>query len=111
MINLVQNAITYTTEGAVKVKVSYIMREAKLIFEVEDTGIGIKYNDQDKVFKILKDQDEIRLGLTISREIAQKYNGDITFFSQFGQGSSFRMTFELEEIESSGQMNDFEPST
>ena len=45
MINLVQNAITYTTEGAVKVKVSYIMREAKLIFEVEDTGIGIKAED------------------------------------------------------------------
>ena len=45
MINLVQNAITYTTEGSVKVIVSYIMRDSKLLFEVKDTGIGIKAED------------------------------------------------------------------
>ena len=45
MINLVQNAITYTTEGFFKVIVSYIMRDSKLLFEVEDTGIGIRAQD------------------------------------------------------------------
>ena len=45
LINMVQNAITYTTEGAVKVKVSYIKKEQRVLFIVEDTGIGIKAED------------------------------------------------------------------
>ena len=83
MINLVQNAITYTTEGAVKVNVSYMEQEERLLFIVEDTGIGIKAEDYDKVFKIFKDQESISLGLSICKEIAHKFNGSIIFESEF----------------------------
>ena len=70
---------------------------------VKDTGIGIKESEQANVFKVFDSQDHIGLGLTISREIAWKYNGDITFFSEHNQGSSFTLTFELEEFEKRGK--------
>ena len=52
------------------------------MIEVTDTGVGIKPEERDDIFKMFKDQDTIRLGLTISKEIAQKYNGDISFTSE-----------------------------
>ena len=103
LINLVQNAITYTSEGKVQIFVNYDFFNQKLDVQVKDTGIGIKPEDQDKVFKIFKDQDSIGLGLSICKEIAQKYNGNITFFSEFKQGSTFQMTFEVEELEKGGR--------
>lgn len=51
------------------------------------------------MFKIFKDSGNIGMGLTISREIANKYNGNITFTSKYKEGSTFAFTFELENYE------------
>ena len=51
------------------------------------------------MFKIFKDQESISLGLSICKEIAQKYNGSITFESEFKIGSKFKFEFSLEEFD------------
>ena len=50
LINLVQNAITHTTEGIVQIQVMYDYSKQMLEVNVIDTGIGIKLEDQDKIF-------------------------------------------------------------
>lgn len=51
------------------------------------------------MFKIFKDSGNIGMGLSISREIANKYNGNVTFLSKYKEGSTFTFSFELEEFE------------
>ena len=51
------------------------------------------------MFKIFKDQESISLGLSICKEIAQKYDGTITFESEFKVGSKFKLEFTLEEFD------------
>jgi signal transduction histidine kinase len=50
----------------------------------------------DKVFKILKDQDSISLGLTLCKEIVKKFNGSLTFESVYKKGSTFSFCMDLE---------------
>ena len=68
---------------------------------VEDTGIGIEKEDQDKLFKLfgfLQDNRKLNtkgvgMGLVISDQIVQKFNGRVTFSSIPGVGSTFIFTF------------------
>ena len=99
MINIIQNAITYTSEGKIEIMVGYNYLAQQIEIKVKDTGIGIKHEDHDKVFKILKTDEKIGLGLTISKQIAQKYKGNINFVSEYKKGSTFEFNFELEEFE------------
>ena len=71
---------------------------------VSDTGRGIKKEDQDKLFKMFGcvkseknkiNTNGIGLGLVISKLIAQKFAGDVDFYSEFDQGSTFFYTMEL----------------
>jgi two-component system, NtrC family, nitrogen regulation sensor histidine kinase NtrY len=75
----------------------------QLLFEVKDTGKGIKPEDQANVFKILSDKGSISLGLTLCKEIATHYDGTLTFDSEFKKGSTFRFTMALEELEQGGR--------
>ena len=93
------NALNHTDEGKIRTSVSYDRSKQQVYFEVEDTGIGIKQEEQENMFKIFKDSGNIGMGLTISREIANKYNGNIKFTSKYKEGSTFAFTFELEEYE------------
>ena len=52
-LNLISNAISNTYEGSVKVKVEFYKRTSTLKLIVEDTGIGIKDEDHDKIFKMI----------------------------------------------------------
>lgn len=54
-LNLVSNAINNTYEGKVTISCDYAVHKQQIIFEVDDTGIGIKQVEQDQVFKIFKD--------------------------------------------------------
>ena len=70
-----------------------------------DTGIGIEYEDQDKLFKLfgfVKDTQEmnthgIGLGLVISEQIVRQFGGEIFFESIPKEGSTFTFTFKVEE--------------
>ncbi|TAF67372.1 MAG: response regulator [Cytophagales bacterium] len=109
--NLTSNAIKFTQNGEIKIKVhpiepSNIPADANketiwLKIEVQDTGIGIKPEDQEVLFSnftqldnaLNKSHSGTGLGLAISKELCQLMNGDIGINSQLGKGSTFWFTF------------------
>ena len=110
--NLISNAIKYTEEGSVTVKIFVVESDKnsdgktvsqKLRFEITDTGIGIEEADIEKLFRsyervdLLKNQNiqGTGLGLAISKKLVELMGGDIRVKSVYGQGSTF--SFELNQ--------------
>lgn len=100
MMNLIDNAIKFTNEGGVIIKI-YARKEnygVNLCISVKDTGIGIEEEGLEKLFESFSQIDTRRnrqeggvgLGLAISRELVQKMGGTITVRSRIGKGSIFR---------------------
>ena len=94
--NMVSNAIKYNKEGGeVRVLIDSEGEFTKLIFS--DTGIGIKQEDLDKLFKefVRLKNEQTRniegsgLGLSIVKKIADFYDGKIDIQSEFGKGTTF----------------------
>jgi hypothetical protein len=79
----VSNGIKYTSEGFVKVKSELSADGNKVVFKVIDTGVG-EMNTQG-----------CGLGLSISKLLASALNGDLTFDSEYGKGSTFILTVPL----------------
>ncbi|MBT7457125.1 MAG: response regulator, partial [Gemmatimonadetes bacterium] len=106
LVNLTSNAIKFTESGHVKIKAtSEPTSEGTTVrFAVEDSGIGIPADQQDKVFGAFEQttgQSAAKfggtgLGLAISKRLAQMMNGDITLTSEVGTGSTF--TVELRDL-------------
>jgi len=112
LINLLGNALKFTKQGGVTLRVYCEKKASMLFFEVEDTGIGIPEEAIDKLFVRFKQvyndsQAGTGLGLAISREIAHLMGGEITVTSKVGKGSVFRFSIPLVE----GGMKDVEPIT
>lgn len=108
--NLMSNAIKFTSSGEIKLSISLSSRDLnriKLEFRVSDTGIGIRREQQKYLFNpftqadssITKKYGGTGLGLTISRRLAQLMNGDIQVESEFGMGSTFILTVQLESLQ------------
>jgi PAS domain S-box-containing protein len=103
--NLVDNAIKYTPEGSVTVRVRE--RDSYLVVSVSDTGIGIAPADQIRLFEKfyrIKRRDTIRikgtgLGLAIVKSIAEKHNGKAWVESKLGEGSTFYLALPKEQPE------------
>jgi CheY-like chemotaxis protein len=101
LINLLNNAVKFTTEGSVTLRVDAAQRdggaEARLIFEIEDTGEGIAEGDRSAIFdafvqtSIANRHEGAGLGLTISRQIVELLGGTIHVDSVPGKGSRFRV--------------------
>lgn len=99
LINLLGNAVKFTPEGGVTLRV----RErtpgpvfSGLICEVEDTGIGIAPEDAEAIFDAfvqtssgVKSQEGTGLGLAISRQFVRLMGGELTVSSELGRGSLF----------------------
>ena len=93
--NLVANAVKFTETGQVTVRIKG--EEGRLRYEVEDTGIGISADDQQKLFQRFVQVDHSRsrryggtgLGLAICKELVVRLNGDIGVQSAPGEGSLF----------------------
>ena len=113
LVNILGNASKFTNKGSVKFSINCEMKDdiAKLIFVVEDTGIGISKDDLDNIFGAFNQVDTRKnrnitgsgLGLTISRDLAKLMGGDIEVSSEYGVGSTFKITIlqkvdEYEEI-------------
>ncbi|MCI9080192.1 MAG: response regulator [Lachnospiraceae bacterium] len=103
LINILGNAAKFTERGKIKLYTGWEQLsggKVKLIFEVTDTGIGIKEEDLPKLFNQFSQVDTIRncnikgtgLGLALSRGIAEHMGGDITVTSEYGKGSTFIVT-------------------
>ena len=100
ILNLLTNAVKYTDVGGFSLSVSMEERqdnECKLRFSVNDTGIGIKEEDMDRLFKAYERLDEQKnyevqgtgLGLDISGKFAELMGGTLTCHSTYGKGSEF----------------------
>ncbi|WLI75623.1 aerobic respiration two-component sensor histidine kinase ArcB [Kosakonia sp. H02] len=99
--NLISNAVKFTPEGGqVTVRVRYDEGDM-LHFDVQDSGIGIPRDEQDKIFAMyyqVKDSHGGKpatgtgIGLAVSRRLAKNMGGDITVSSQPGNGSLFTLT-------------------
>ncbi len=101
VINLVQNAIKFTEEGSVILRLAR-RREGRagvITVTVTDTGVGISEEDQARLFapfsritaKRGKAAEGTGLGLHLSRKLAEALGGEITVLSEPGQGSSFTL--------------------
>lgn len=107
IINLANNAVKFTREGMVKLTVGFTKkaeREILLQVSVQDTGIGIKKEDMNKLFQSFQQLDSKRnrniegsgLGLAISKQLVSLMNGDLRVESEYEVGSTF--SFELPQL-------------
>jgi PAS domain S-box-containing protein len=104
LLNLLSNAIKFTDEGEIHLTVKETERQkdkTRLLFQVTDTGIGIKEKDREMIFEPFRQVDMSNtreyggtgLGLTIADDLLQKMGSSLDFKSRYGKGSTFY--FEL----------------
>ena len=123
MVNLLTNAVKYTKEGSVTLKVFGTIIDADNIMlniHVMDTGIGIKEEDQAKLFDAFTrvNEDETKhiegtgLGLSIVSSIVSLMNGSIEVKSEYGIGSTFMVAIPQEvcSMETIGAITEYETS-
>jgi signal transduction histidine kinase/CheY-like chemotaxis protein len=107
LINLVGNAIKFTSEGEIVLKVEFLTQKTNtclLRFSVTDTGIGITPENCVKLFRSFSQADGSMtrrfggtgLGLAISRKLVEMMGGEIGVESELGQGSTFHFTARLQ---------------
>ena len=107
IMNLANNAVKFTKEGRVEIKIDYDRtgeHEILLKVSVSDTGIGIKKEDIGKLFQSFSQLDSKRnrniegtgLGLAISKQLVSLMNGKIAVESEYGKGSTFY--FEVPQL-------------
>lgn len=111
IINLVGNAIKFTPEGEVTLRLHAqpldISQRILLIIEVQDSGVGISPEDQIRIFDPfiqvtdLTFQKGTGLGLTITRKFVELMGGHITLESSVGHGSLFRVEIPVDLTEES----------
>jgi PAS domain S-box-containing protein len=99
LFNLIGNAIKFTSEGHVEVRLSVHAEgeQRRLRFEIEDTGIGIPEAAQASLFRRFQQADGSTsrrfggsgLGLAITRRLADLMDGGVGFVSREGEGSTF----------------------
>jgi signal transduction histidine kinase len=94
--NLLSNAIKFTPEnGEITIKIKKLKNEIHVA--IKDTGIGIKEEDKEKIFRIdsnfttsgTSKEKGSGLGLILSKEFAERNNSRIWFESEEGKGSTF----------------------
>jgi signal transduction histidine kinase len=109
IINLVSNAIKFTEQGYVKLTVRRTAKDNKpfVEFEVADTGIGIPADKLGTIFESFTQADGSTtrkyggtgLGLAITKQLADLMGGNMTFESEAGKGSTFRLVIPANTTE------------
>ena len=115
LLNLINNAVKYTKEGQIDIKVSKNAEETKLIFEVKDTGIGIKEENLPILFDAFMRVDSKKnkkikgtgLGLAIAKQLVEQMDGMIWVESVYGKGSSFFVQLPMKKV-SDGKISNVE---
>jgi len=97
LTNLIDNAIKYTPEGGMVILRAY-SKQSRVIIEVEDNGIGIPLEEQERIFERFYRVDKARsrsrggtgIGLSIVKHIIKNHQSEIEIESESGKGSLFR---------------------
>lgn len=102
LLNLINNSIKYTQDGEIILRINSEILEdniAKLKFEVEDTGLGMKQETLDLIFQEFSKIDAktlnvsgTGLGLMLSKKLIDMLDGSINFESEYGIGTTFYLT-------------------
>ncbi len=106
LINLVGNAIKFTEQGSVTVNAvieNINERYSSIEITISDTGIGIEKQHQEKLFSRFTQADGsitrkfggTGLGLSISKQLTDLMKGELTFTSEYGKGSTFKLFLTL----------------
>lgn len=101
--NLLTNAVKYTPQGGLEMRVAYERRgegRLDLVISVQDTGMGIKKEDMGKLFESFQRLDEEKnrniegtgLGMNITMSLLSLMDGDMKVESEYGKGSTFTVT-------------------
>jgi PAS domain S-box-containing protein len=109
LLNLLGNALTYTSQGGIDLLISPINEEAAAIdihFAVRDTGVGIPEKDQGRIFQAFEQGDNSMtrqyggtgLGLAISHRLVRLMGGEMHVVSQTGAGSIFSFTLRFPKV-------------
>lgn len=103
LVNLVGNAIKFTSEGEVEISARLLERKGRqdlILFTVRDTGIGVPPEKLGSIFEGFTQADDAinrryggtGLGLTITKQLVDMMGGEIEVLSQEGQGSQFNLS-------------------
>jgi len=135
LINLLNNALKFTQEGAVWVRVGMGNWELgigesgigngqeksstpySLLFEVEDTGIGIAPEELESIFEAfvqsqagIESQEGTGLGLSIARQFVQLMGGEIQTRSELGRGTTFKFDIKISIVTATDIIEDKQPT-
>jgi len=104
LINLINNAIKFTDEGGVLISLCERIADGASHVEISvtDTGVGIKPNEQAKLFQAFSQLDSTStrrfegtgLGLYLSQKLAELIGGKLSMQSEFGKGSTFALVLD-----------------
>jgi CheY-like chemotaxis protein len=112
LVNLINNAIKFTSFGQIHLDLKVIAVDDNRFFDVQfsvkDTGIGIKPKNQEKIFQSFVQEDATisrqfggtGLGLTISNQLLALMNSELHLKSQHGEGSDFYFSIIFEKTNS-----------
>ncbi len=103
LLNLVSNAAKFRPDGS-KIRVEVIKKGNWCQVSVIDSGIGIKEEDQKRIFEPFyrvdtlshKEEQGTGLGLAVVRRIVEKHGGQVWVESEYGKGSTFRFTLPID---------------
>src|SRR5580765_2884550 len=98
--NFISNALKFTEQGEIRITASVDDQQKDITVAVADSGIGIKPEDQTRIFEEYTQLDSplqrrvkgTGLGLPLCRKLALLLGGDVSVESQIGLGSIFRLT-------------------
>jgi CheY-like chemotaxis protein/two-component sensor histidine kinase len=108
LLNLAGNAIKFTEKGEIRITVTLLRDDGKnirLLFSVQDTGIGIPTNKLDKIFESFTQVNATTtrkyggtgLGLTIAKQIIEQQGGTISVSSKVNEGSTFSFILDFKK--------------
>ena len=118
LINILNNAVKYTKKGFVSFELSILEQKGnhiKLAFKISDSGIGIKKEDFEKIYKSFERLDQnihygvegSGLGLAIANGYVSLMGGEIKVNSEYGKGSEFTVILDQEIVDATVMKQDF----
>jgi len=101
LINICGNAVKFTETGYVRLGVT--SSEGSLVFEIEDTGVGIHKEDAPKLFNAFEQVDKVKnrnvvgtgLGLALSKSFVELMGGKVAVESEYGSGTTFTIVIPI----------------